>query len=288
MYSSCNPQVLTLLAPALPDDPQLYTFAKDFIHPIAQPPSHPSTPASVASNSSRATTTFEPVKAKQNISKLDKDRLHSLLTVWLEVRHAGWGSSVFISRDFGLPPKQMEKIVLSCSSFLASTDIGKKEVLKVVRLDLASDEDFANISHIISEWREGSNIVWTPQSHRWAHKKACREADVSIPVLQPNFGSDAGPSSSTLMPRWSLASVHELSAKDLSLTACLYPDENVFRLPNELLHISSPLGFRTGTGIPAVFPKWVTQVRVRYWILAHRAHRVPVPRCHGYSRVLCM
>jgi len=24
-----------------------------------------------------------------------------------------------------------------------------------------------------------------------------------------------------------------------------------------------PVGFRTGTGIPAVFPKWVTRVRVR-------------------------
>jgi hypothetical protein len=81
------------------------------------------------------------------------------LTAWLEVRHAHRGSSVFISRDFGLPPKQMEKIVSSCSSFLASTDIGKKEVLKVVRLDLASDEDFADISCIISEWREGLNIV---------------------------------------------------------------------------------------------------------------------------------
>ena len=45
------------------------------------------------------------------------------------------------------------------------------------------------------------------------------------------------------------------------------------------------VGFRTGMEIPAVFPKRVTRVRVRYWILAYRAHRVPVPRCHGYSRV---
>ena len=45
------------------------------------------------------------------------------------------------------------------------------------------------------------------------------------------------------------------------------------------------IGFRTGTGIPTVFPKRVMRVRVRYWILAHRAHRVPVPWCHGYSRV---
>ena len=43
--------------------------------------------------------------------------------------------------------------------------------------------------------------------------------------------------------------------------------------------------YRTGTGIPAVFPKRVTRVRVRYWILAHHTHCVPIPRCHGYSRV---
>ena len=40
-----------------------------------------------------------------------------------------------------------------------------------------------------------------------------------------------------------------------------------------------------GMGIPTVFPKRVTQVWVQYWILAHCAHRVPIPRCHGYSQV---
>ena len=97
--------------------------------------------------------------AKQNISKHDKDRLHSLLTAWLGVRHSQRGSSVFISRDFGLPLKQMEKIISSCGSFLASADIRKEEVLKVAKLDLASDEDFADISCIIYEWHEGLNIV---------------------------------------------------------------------------------------------------------------------------------
>src|ERR1700722_12696821 len=43
------------------------------------------------------------------------------------------------------------------------------------------------------------------------------------------------------------------------------------------LHRLSSLGFRTGTVIPAVFPKRVTRVRVRYRILAHHAHHVPVP-----------
>jgi hypothetical protein len=95
----------------------------------------------------------------------------------------------------------MEKIVSSCGNFLASVDVGKKEVLKVAKLDLASDEDFDDISCIISEWREGLNIVRTPQSQRRARKKARPEADVRIPVAQPNFGSDAGPSSLTPMPR---------------------------------------------------------------------------------------
>jgi len=43
--------------------------------------------------------------------------------------------------------------------------------LKVAKLDLASDEDFADISHVILEWREGLNITRTPQSQRRAHKK---------------------------------------------------------------------------------------------------------------------
>ena len=45
------------------------------------------------------------------------------------------------------------------------------------------------------------------------------------------------------------------------------------------------IGFRTGTVIPAVFPKWVTRVRVWYWILAHHAYRVPVPQYCGYAWV---
>ena len=141
------------------------------------------------------------MRGKQDISKDDKERLRSLLRSWLDVRHARQGSSVFISRDFGLPPKQMEKIVSSCGKFLASVDIGKTEVLKVAKLDLASDEDFTDISHVILEWREGLNITRTPQSQRWARKKARPAVDVRTPVAQPNFGSSARPSSSTPKPR---------------------------------------------------------------------------------------
>lgn len=196
----CNPHLLAPLMPACPNDPRLYAFANDFIHPIAQPPSRPSSPASVISSSSRATTTFQPIKGKQNIAKHDKDRLRTLLSSWLDLRHARRGGSLFISRNFGLPPKQMEKLVASCGRFLASTDIGKKEVLKIVKLDMASDEDFADIAQVISGWREGLNIIQTPASQRRARKKARAEDDVRTPVAQPNFYAAAGPTSLTPRP----------------------------------------------------------------------------------------
>ena len=41
----------------------------------------------------------------------------------------------------------------------------------------------------------------------------------------------------------------------------------------------------TGAGKPAVFPKRVVRVRVRFSFLAHRGTPLPIPRCCGYSRV---
>ena len=48
------------------------------------------------------------------------------------------------------------------------------------------------------------------------------------------------------------------------------------------VHGNLGLGFKMGTGIPVVFPKWVPWVQVWFWILAH--HGTPcTPRCCGYS-----
>ena len=41
------------------------------------------------------------------------------------------------------------------------------------------------------------------------------------------------------------------------------------------------IGLNTGTGIPAVFPKWVMQVQVWYSILSHRA--TLHTHTHGYG-----
>src|SRR5882672_6937365 len=51
----------------------------------------------------------------------------------------------------------------------------------------------------------------------------------------------------------------------------------------------SPVGFGTGTGIPAVIGSQVPRVRVRYWYLAHRG--IPCTRTtvswvfHGYITI---
>jgi hypothetical protein len=45
------------------------------------------------------------------------------------------------------------------------------------------------------------------------------------------------------------------------------------------------LGLNTGAGKPAVFPKRVWRVQVRFSFLAHRGTPLPVPRYCGYVRV---
>lgn len=195
--SSCNPALLTPLEPSGIDDMRLYAFANDFIHPIAHPPSGPPSAMSHLSVSSTTTIAFEPVKDPNPISKPDKAKLHKMLMSWLDVCHAQRGSSLFISRDFGLPPKQMDKIVENCGKFLSSRLIGKKEILKVIKLDFALETDFEDIASTISEWRDGLQIRRTPQSQRCTQKKSRQAAVSSTPLLQSDFGSQTGGPSAT-------------------------------------------------------------------------------------------
>ena len=43
------------------------------------------------------------------------------------------------------------------------------------------------------------------------------------------------------------------------------------------------LGLATGTEIPTVIESQVPRVQVQYWISAHMAYHVPIPRYHGYD-----
>lgn len=186
--SNCNPHLLDSIQPAGPLDTRLYAFASDFIHPLALPPSRPTSAMSNVTQTSRASSNFVPVKEKQNVSRQEKDRLRGLLTDWLNARHVRRGSSVFISRDFGLPPKQMEKLVSSSGKFLSVATVTEKQVLGIVHLDLAIGTDLADICSVISDWRDGMNISRTPHSQKRPTKRTRAETPV---VPQPNFGSPA-------------------------------------------------------------------------------------------------
>jgi hypothetical protein len=54
---------------------------------------------------------------------------------------------------------------------------------------------------------------------------------------------------------------------------------------NSLLYMVGGVGLNKGAGKPAVLPKRVTRVRVRFSFLAHRGTPLPVPRYFGYVRV---
>lgn len=210
--SACHPILLEPFSPSGPNDARLYAFADNFIHPLAYPPSRPSSALSHVSTSSvgSAAPAFQPLKGPQPISQSDKAVLRTALNTWLDIRHARLGSSVLISRDFGLPPKQMEKLLLNCGKFLKISNIGKKEILKVVTLDVSSDLDIEDIALTVSEWRDGLQLIRrTPESDRRTQKRS-RPNDASTPIPQPSFGPISVPSSTTT-PMQTYESVFRLS-----------------------------------------------------------------------------
>ncbi|KAF7965707.1 hypothetical protein HWV62_42207 [Athelia sp. TMB] len=171
------------------DDPRLFAFSNDFIYPLAPPPSRPVSAASQVSASSTASATFLPIKQPPPVVKSDKQKLRVALTSWLTVCHARRGNSVFILKDFGLPPKQLDKLVENCGKFLSSTSISKKEILKVVKLDLALEENFLDITRTISNWRDGLNVRHTPQSQCRPRKKTRINTPLQPLLSQPQFES---------------------------------------------------------------------------------------------------
>lgn len=190
--NNCNPHLLTPLLPSQSNDPRLSAYANEFVYPLARPTSPnsspPSRPVSVASTATNSTN-FEPGKGKQTVSKDEKERLRSMLHDWLEQRHASRGSSVFISRNFDLPPKQMQKLVMSCGEFLTASTVSKKEILKLIKLDLANDSDFDDLARVITEWREKVPISRSPpRSQRRVSKRPRQE-----PLEQPQFSTPNRP-----------------------------------------------------------------------------------------------
>jgi hypothetical protein len=185
----CNTHFLDWCRPSNSRDPRILKYASEFIHSLPPPPSRPSSPTSVISDSatvaSQDSVDFEPVKGKQSVSKEDKAALHELLVTWRKDRHFRMGNSPYIPCEVILPPKQLEKLVASSGTFLTHTLVEPKHIQKAVTWDMAPDSAIAEVCDIISRWRLTLDIRRTPQSARRPKKRTQHNAVAVIP--QPVF-----------------------------------------------------------------------------------------------------
>ncbi|KAK6988987.1 hypothetical protein R3P38DRAFT_2460809, partial [Favolaschia claudopus] len=96
---------------------------------------------------------FEPVRGKSSVSKEDKSSLRDLLIPWRKERHFQMGNSPYIPCEVLLPPKQLEKLVSSCATFLKHSLVEPHHIKKAVGWDMAADEDVAEVCDVIAGWR---------------------------------------------------------------------------------------------------------------------------------------
>ncbi|KAJ7028827.1 hypothetical protein C8F04DRAFT_1289473, partial [Mycena alexandri] len=171
----CNPEFLAWCQPTSSRDPRILKYASEFIHSLAPPPSRPSSPVSVISDSasvaSHDSADFEPVKGRNSISKEDKATLRELLVAWRKDRHFRMGNSPYIPCEVILPPKQLERLVASAGTFLAHARVEPKHIQKAAPWDMCADSDVVEVCDIISRWRLTLEIRRTPQSARRPQKR---------------------------------------------------------------------------------------------------------------------
>ncbi|KAJ7431902.1 hypothetical protein FB451DRAFT_1318337 [Mycena latifolia] len=182
----CNPDLYAWCQPSSSRDPRIVKYASEFIHSLPPPPSRPTSPVSVISDSGTIDSMdFEPVKGKQTVSKEDKAALRELLVTWRKGRHFRMGNSPYIPCEVILPPKQLEKLVASSGTFLNRALVEPKHILKAVPWDMAPASDVAEVCDIISRWRLTLDIARTPQSARRPRKQTHRDP---VPITpQPVF-----------------------------------------------------------------------------------------------------
>ncbi|KAK7035040.1 hypothetical protein R3P38DRAFT_3184557 [Favolaschia claudopus] len=185
----CNPTFLNWCRPSSSSDPRILKYSAEFIHPLPIPPSRPSSPASVISDTgtvaSQQSNDFEPVRGKSSVSKEDKSSLRDLLIQWRKDRHIRMGNSPYVPCEVILPPKQLEKLVSSAGTFLKHSLVESHHIRKAVDWDMAAETDVNEVCDVISRWRLTLDIRRTPQSARRPRKRPQTGASPSI--TQPVF-----------------------------------------------------------------------------------------------------
>ncbi|KII95852.1 hypothetical protein PLICRDRAFT_170449 [Plicaturopsis crispa FD-325 SS-3] len=194
----CDATLLGPFSPASNNDPRLYTFSADFIHPLTQPPSRPPSRASNASNESHASSAAsaassisvtEPLKGVHVIPNDVKERLREALVAWRDRYYKDTGASIFLSSSFILPSKVLETLVTVCVKFLNEPVIDARTIRNMVQWDLATDTSLTSVAAVITEWSDYARTFATPKSQ---HRRKKARDDDSTPrarIPQPVFES---------------------------------------------------------------------------------------------------
>jgi len=164
----CNPTVALSYASSDIHDPQLHTFAADFLQPIVSAaPSRPSSSISTRTNDSQLST-FTAVKGTAKVLSTQKEILRQSLVAF---RHQLWeehGSPSFFSSQMFLPPKQLDSFLQHCLKYLSTQSITTSFLQKLVKWDSVHKADLEKVVRIISDWRESIQLAITPTSQHWA------------------------------------------------------------------------------------------------------------------------
>lgn len=182
-----------ILRPADRSDRRLAAFASDFVRPLVQPPTRPSSAASNASGGSHVThgsldsdAGFAALNGKLRIPADAREHLRVALEDWRDTYNFGDVDTVFMSRRAYFPPKQLAKIVEGCARFLTVPVVTPRVIRQVAKWDSATDAHLDDLAQVISRWRVTAAPLATPKSQR-QHKKPRADSETE-PIIQPVFG----------------------------------------------------------------------------------------------------
>ena len=198
----CNPDHPDRIPLPVVNDPRLMRYAQDFLIPLVQPPTRPSSVLTEASQSrmsdsstQNSGTTFEPLVGEHSVAKEMRELLRQQLLEWREKGRLGENRDLlFLSPAVDFPDKAIDKLVENCARFLTVAEVSTHDVVKVVQWDSSTSEDHQEIARLISFWRVDAALTATPKSQRHKRKKARTEDIVDKDSLDAEIDVSPTPS----------------------------------------------------------------------------------------------
>lgn len=194
----CNPMHPDCLAPAMSDDPCLHTFASDFLVPLVEAPSRPSSAQSAMSRSSLSSSaSFTPLAGAHAVPQPLLDDLRKQLQAWREQQTSELRDYRFVPRDVDFPDRQISTLVSSATRFLNQADVTPRDICKAVQWDSATPAELQDVAEIIALWRCQAAISATPRSQHRGGKRSRRDTSAGVisqgqlPLAAPVFTADS-------------------------------------------------------------------------------------------------